>query len=138
VRRVLLTQVGYDVLIASDPTSALAIADKVNLDLVILDYSFPGNMSGEELARILRARKPALPLMMLSGFSDLPDSATENVDVLLLKGTGQPTELLNSISTLLGSVRSKPVIGERNEQVMEKSRELPDDSKNQQILRDEG
>ena len=58
VRRTLLTTVGYDVLIASDPPSALAITDKVEVDLVILDYNFPGHMCGEELARKLRAANP--------------------------------------------------------------------------------
>ena len=98
IRRALLTSAGYDVLIASDPPSALAIANKVVIDLVILDYSFPGHISGEELAHELRAGHPKLPLIMLSGGPDLPDSATASVDLLLLKGAGRASDLLDAIS----------------------------------------
>jgi CheY-like chemotaxis protein len=54
VRRTMLSQMGYEVLIASDPPCALAIMDKVEVDLVILDYSFPGQMNGEQLAGVIR------------------------------------------------------------------------------------
>jgi CheY-like chemotaxis protein len=100
-RRALLTTLGYDVLIASDPPSALAITGKVEVNLVILDYSFPGQMTGEELAHKLRAANPKLPLIMLSGVPDLPDSAAASVDVLILKGAGRPTDLMHAIARLL-------------------------------------
>lgn len=101
-----MTTVGYDVLIASDPPSALAITGKVKIDLVILDYNFPGHMTGEELARKLRADNPKLPLIMLSGVPELPESAAAMVDVLLMKGAGRPTDLLQAIERLL---EGKPV-----------------------------
>jgi CheY-like chemotaxis protein len=101
VRRALLRTVGYDVLIASDPPTALAVTDKVVVDLVILDYNFPGQMSGEELANKLRAAHPRLPLIMLSGVPELPASAAGSVDVLLMKGAGRPTDLLQAIARLL-------------------------------------
>jgi len=101
VRRALLTHAGYDVLISSDPSSALAIVDKVEIDLVILDYNFPGHMSGEELALQLRARDLELRLIMLSGSPNLPNSAAASVDILMLKGGGGPCELLDAIADLL-------------------------------------
>ncbi len=101
VRRSMLTIIGYDVLIASDPPSALAITDKVEVNLVILDYNFPGQMSGEELAHKLRAANPKLPLIMLSGVPDLPESAAASVDVSIMKGAGRPTDLLGAIARLL-------------------------------------
>ena len=107
IRRALLTTVGYDVLIASDPPSALAITNKVEVDLDILDYNFPGQMSGEELAHELRAAKPKIPLIMLSGVPDLPESAAESVDVLLMKGAGRPTDLLQAISRLVQGAHSE-------------------------------
>lgn len=138
VRRALLKQIGYDVLIASDPPSALAILEKVSVDLVILDYSFPGQMSGEQLAHELRARKPGLPLIMLSGYPDLPTSVAESVDVLLLKGGAQPAELLNAIANLLpggrlelhASVDQKlSSLQSRTKQVLDESRALLERSK---------
>ncbi len=101
VRRALLTTVGYDVLIASDPPSALAITHKVEVNLVILDYNFPGQMSGEELAHELRAANPDLPLIMLSGVPNLPESATASVDVSMMKGAGRPSDLLQAVASLL-------------------------------------
>ncbi len=107
VRRALLTAIGYDVLIASDPPSALAITETVDVDLVVLDYSFPGYVSGDELARELRAKKPGLPLIMLSGYPDLPDSAVASVDALIIKGVGGPVDLLKTIARLLPSVKHR-------------------------------
>ncbi len=101
IRQALLTAAGYEVLIASDPPSALAIAGKVEVDLVILDFNFPGQMSGEELAHKLRAANANLPLIMLSGVPDLPESAAASVDVLLMKGAGRPTDLLQAIAKLV-------------------------------------
>jgi CheY-like chemotaxis protein len=124
----LLKQVGYDVLIASDPPTALAITDKVNVDLVVLDYSFPGHISGEELAQRLRATKPNLPLIMLSGYPDLPESAGQSVDVLILKGAGGPSDLLDAIARLLpdGNTERHPTLRgkERSQELLQESEEL--------------
>jgi CheY-like chemotaxis protein len=112
IRQALLTTIGYDVLVARDPLSALAITDKVEVDLVILDYNFPGQMCGEELAHKLRAANPKLPLIMLSGVPDLPDSAAASVDVLLMKGVGRPTDLLREIARLLQGESSAARFGD--------------------------
>jgi CheY-like chemotaxis protein len=101
VRRGLLKTMGYDVLTATTPESALAISDQVEIDLAVLDYNFPGHISGEELARELRARKPGMPLIMLSGYPELPASAGASVDVLLIKGAGRADDLLKAIASLL-------------------------------------
>ena len=38
---------------------------------------------------------------MLSGVPDLPESAAASVDVLLMKGAGRPTDLLQAIAKLV-------------------------------------
>jgi|SRR6516165_1683684 len=127
VRRAMLTKLGYDVLLASDPDSALAIMDKVDVDLVVLDYSFPGDMSGEDLAHQLRERNPELPLIMLSGYPDLPASARQSVDALIIKGAGGPSDLLNAISAHLPRGRqaeSVPPVDARNQQLIRHPEEL--------------
>lgn len=131
VRRTMLSQLGYDVLIASEPPCALAILGKVEVDLVILDYSFPGHMTGEELARQIRAEKPDLPLIMLSGYPDLPNSARESVDVFVLKGAGGPTELLNAIAGLLHRepAQAKPPLKEQTRAMLKRSEELVQQSR---------
>jgi CheY-like chemotaxis protein len=116
VRRAVLTQAGYDVVLAGDPPSALVIIDEVKVDLAVLDYNFPGHISGEELAHELRMRKPNLPLIMLSGVPDLPDSAAESVDILILKGGDGPTELLQAIAGLLQGAKHSTDPSALNEQ----------------------
>jgi DNA-binding NarL/FixJ family response regulator len=97
----------------------------------VLDYSFPGHISGEELAHQLRAGKPDLPLIMLSGYPDLPDTAQNSVDILILKGAGGPAVLLEAVAKLLPL--GKPPRGV-NVSLTEQSQELMD--KSQQLLQE--
>ena len=136
VRRALLMQMGYAVLIASDPPSALDILAKVAVDLVVLDYSFPGQMSGEELARVIRAKSPELPLIMLSGYPDLPETAKDSVDVLILKGAGPPTELVNAIASLLGEAPPHPPTTFENQELLQRSKDLLDRGRGQRAAKD--
>jgi CheY-like chemotaxis protein len=139
VRRTLLCRLGYDVLVASDPPSALAILNTVDVDLVILDYSFPGHMSGEELAREIRAHNPQLPLIMLSGYPDLPASARESADALILKGAAGPADLLNTIRSLLKKAPphpERPPLQEQSRVLLDKSSDLVQRLKESQERRD--
>lgn len=56
-------------------TSAQEALDRVlageAVDLVITDHAMPG-MTGLELARKLRAERPDLPVLLATGFEDLP------------------------------------------------------------------
>jgi CheY-like chemotaxis protein len=42
------------------------------LDLIVSDHLMPG-MTGAELAEIVRARRPEMPIVLASGFAELPD-----------------------------------------------------------------
>lgn len=57
---------------ASDGTEALAVIRRDRPDVVLLDIRMPG-LSGLEVLRELRARDPALPVIMLTG--DASDEA---------------------------------------------------------------
>lgn len=141
VRRALLRQAGYDALIASDPPSALAIVNQVDVDLVVLDYSFPGFISGEELARELRAGKPDMPLIMLSGYPDLPDNVRESVDVLLVKGAGGPADLLDAIARLIPNGEPRCVtspVKDQSQEPLEKSQEPVRQLRDSKAAREKG
>ncbi len=75
----MLEQLGHRVLVA--PSGALAL-DVIRLepkiDLVITDHAMPG-MTGLELAEKLRELRPGLPVILASGYADLP--AGRNPDV---------------------------------------------------------
>ncbi len=62
-----LRQHGYRVLEADCATSALAFAENDAVDLVLTDVLMPGT-SGPELGRLLRRRKPSLPVLFMSGY----------------------------------------------------------------------
>ncbi|MEK0081784.1 response regulator [Benzoatithermus flavus] len=77
-----LRAAGYDVLEAADAQEALAILDAgITVDLVFSDVHLPGPIDGIALAALLRARHPAVAVVLTSG---LPLPPT--VEALGLRG----------------------------------------------------
>ncbi len=68
--RLVLERQGYIVLAAADGREALQVAarDPRHLDLLVTDVVMPG-MSGPDLARTLRAGRPDLRVLLLSGYT---------------------------------------------------------------------
>ena len=72
VTRQLLQRNGYTVFEAADGPAALALVDGEagrHIDLLLTDVIMPG-MSGRELADQLRARRPNLRVLFMSGYTD--------------------------------------------------------------------
>jgi len=69
--RLQLQRSGYRVLEAQDAPTAKAIAAVEHVDLLLTDVVMPGP-SGIELARQLRAQRPELPVLLMSGYLDDP------------------------------------------------------------------
>ena len=69
--RIFLQTGGYTVLEASDGEEAVGVSDRYEgtIDLLLLDVVMPG-MSGRELADQLRARRPGVPVVYVSGYTD--------------------------------------------------------------------
>ena len=65
-----LKRLGYNVLAASTPASAFALAEQQDgrIDLLITDVVMP-EMNGRELAGNLRSPYPALKVLFMSGYS---------------------------------------------------------------------
>ena len=61
---------GYEVTIAGDGAKALARARQLGdaLDVLVTDLNMP-EMSGEDLIRVLRADRPELPVVVVTGSS---------------------------------------------------------------------
>jgi DNA-binding NtrC family response regulator len=79
----MIGDMGYRVLQASSAAKALELLDKhPGIDLLITDFSMP-RMSGVELIREARRRRPGLPALLASGHSELPgDAAVDAVQVM--------------------------------------------------------
>jgi CheY-like chemotaxis protein len=59
------------VLVAPSGDEALAMLDKgLEVDVVFSDIVMPGKISGIDLAAILRERRPALPVVLATGYTD--------------------------------------------------------------------
>ena len=61
---------GIDILLASSYEGALAIAEKENIDLALLDFSMPGK-NGLELAKELKRRYKDLKIVIVSGLAEI-------------------------------------------------------------------
>ena len=65
-----LSEAGYATTVAGDGPEALEVASRMEeFDLVVTDVMMP-QMTGDELGRRLRAQRPSVKVLYLTGFSD--------------------------------------------------------------------
>ncbi len=62
---------GFDVDAASDAAEALALVERREYPLALLDWRLPGSVDGLEFARWLRVRSPGTGILMLSGVASM-------------------------------------------------------------------
>ncbi len=98
---------GFRVVVAVDGRDALGRfeADPDRFDAVVTDYSMPG-LTGDELARRVHALRPALPIVLCSGFAHpLGERAPEDLgfDAFLPK----PLRLADLVSVLTGILEGR-------------------------------
>lgn len=98
----LLERQGYQVLQAADASEALQMEKdhKGNLDLLLSDVMMPG-LKGPELARLLRARRPEMRVILTSGFGSAVDDPGDQADSFLEKPV-EAQRLLESVRDVLG------------------------------------
>ena len=64
-----MESLGFDVVLAKDGQSGLDVLDAVAPDLVLVDFAMPG-MNGAQMAKVVRARRPDLPIVFATGYSE--------------------------------------------------------------------
>jgi len=78
----MLEDLGHTVLEATSASSALEIIRRDDtIDLVITDQAMP-HMTGSDLAAAIRMEKPDLPIILATGFAELPPGADEGLPKL--------------------------------------------------------
>jgi CheY-like chemotaxis protein len=106
-----LSEAGYTTRTASDGPEAIEIASKFDpFDIVITDVMMP-QMTGDEVARRLRAERPALKVLYLTGFSErlFKQKATLWQDEAFLDKPCSVKGLLQAVSLLMfGRVDAAP------------------------------
>jgi CheY-like chemotaxis protein len=71
VTRSMLEELGYEVQAVSNATSALRVVASKDFALMVSDINMAGEMNGIGLARAIRASKPDLPVLLVTGYSHL-------------------------------------------------------------------
>ena len=106
--KIILESSGYRVLTASSGREGLKVFASNVIDAVILDYDMP-EMNGELVAAEMKRTNPEIPILMLSGWVSLPESALRLVDEFVVKGDGIEFMLLTIQQVLSRGEKRKPL-----------------------------
>jgi PAS domain S-box-containing protein len=102
--RDVLTRLGYDVLVASDGREALKVADRCRrpINLLVSDVVLP-HLRGVEVADRLRARRPGLRVLYISGYTETAIVHDGQLDpgVDFLAKPFRPADLANRVREVL-------------------------------------
>jgi CheY-like chemotaxis protein len=99
----MLAELGYAVVEAGSAEEAVKLVDGgQQFDLLVTDHLMPG-MSGTELARALRERRPGAPVLIISGYAELDGIAP---DLPRLTKPFRRAELAASVSSLIAGAGS--------------------------------
>ncbi len=126
IRRTLsgaLEDEGYKVHSLSDAEAAISLLEKQRIDLLLLDIWLPG-MDGIEALRRIKARYPALPVIMISGHATI-ESAVQSTKLGASDFIEKPLDLnltLDAIDRALKNERTVFI----NDQADESGNELID------------
>jgi CheY-like chemotaxis protein len=97
----MLEDLGHRVVDASSGNDALAIVSAAeDIDLIITDYSMPG-MNGAQLAKAVREIRPDLPVLVATGYADLPPGT--GIDLPRLSKPYTQEQLAREIATIFSA-----------------------------------
>ena len=84
-----LETLGFDVRLAEDAEHGLAVLEEIEPDILVVDFAMPG-MNGAQMAKLVRARRPQLPIIFASGYSETAEieGAVGETAILLRKPFG--------------------------------------------------
>jgi len=98
MRKMVLENAGYTVLTASSGADALRWLAESHVDLVLSDHYLREEL-GTAVAAQMKALWPEIPILLISGAQDIPETA--HLDGVVYKVDG-PTKMLVLIAQTLG------------------------------------
>jgi DNA-binding NtrC family response regulator len=93
----ILNMQGYRAVSAYNASDALSKLEKEDFDMLVTDFRMEG-MNGLELAKKVREKTPNIPIIIVTGYSDLDG----NKDVTVLSKENLFPTLLEKIKVFLG------------------------------------
>ncbi len=104
----MLENIGHGVMLANSAALAIEmLRNNTPVDLVITDHAMPG-MTGIELARRIRQMRPGLPIVLATGYADLP--ADVDLDLPRLGKPYRQAELASLLATMLKDAQGSNVV----------------------------
>jgi PAS domain S-box-containing protein len=103
----ILSDMGHTVLQAQSGHEALGILGKNQVDLLITDYAMPG-MTGGELVEAVQAGWPELPVLVMSGYAEIPEGAA--LGIPRLPKPFRPHQLASAIAETASQAGLKKVV----------------------------
>jgi CheY-like chemotaxis protein len=106
VRRI-LTRLGYQVIVVGTPQEAMSIPLSQRVDLLISDVVLP-QMSGRAVAQQLQAKRPGLPVLYMSGYTDdsIVHHGVLDPDTPFIQKPFTPSSLGQRVRQVLEAARS--------------------------------
>jgi response regulator RpfG family c-di-GMP phosphodiesterase len=105
-RKAALEPHGYNVKVASSGPVAMKILQEAPVSAVLLEYRFEG-MDVEAVACQIKRRFPSQPIILLSGYAEVPERMLWLVDEYVMKSE-MPAGLVNIIERLTSQSVSAP------------------------------
>jgi len=101
----MLEDLGHSAIDVSSGRQALTVLDtEPDIDVVITDQAMPG-MTGIELVKKIREQRPGLPIILATGWADLPDNPIP--ELLRLSKPYRQEDLAVAISRVLEAERAE-------------------------------
>jgi CheY-like chemotaxis protein len=100
LRKLILQKQGYQVVTAASGAEALELLNRTKIDLVLSDQMMPG-MTGTELTKSVKAMRPGMPVILISGVNEIPEDASY-ADRFISK-VGGPELLFKTIIDVLAA-----------------------------------
>jgi CheY-like chemotaxis protein len=98
LRKLILQKQGYQVVTPASGAEALELLNRENFNLVLSDQMMPG-MTGTELTRSVKAMRPTMPVILISGVNEIPEDA--NYADRFISKVGGPELLFKTVIDVL-------------------------------------